>query len=327
MWTEYTGSDFEWDRIVASFSNAHPTHQYHWTVPPRNPDTVRRLLFIPVQTETPTAAIQFLHKKMRWGLHYFRSDGGLAGNHSALAELPLWLKTNIGCKFWYLRVFSRVTQTPSDVAQFRLAKFSPVKVKIHAGVSAKISLASPYCATYSGNWKHNLARALKKKLVVSFSETPPIEALMSIFKELETAKNIGNQFAENELRHLMSAFGPNLIVASVKSSSGELLSVRAALLLGTKAFDLLAVTSDAGRTQYASNLAFHALLEKCASEGVTFYDCAGIDQVNGKGVMQFKMGAGGEIFDYGGEWELASKNYIRAGVSALMKVKLSRNKN
>lgn len=326
MWTEYTGSDFEWDRLVASFSNAHPSHQYHWTVPAGNPDTVRRLLFIPAQTKTPTAAIQLLHKKMRLGLHYFRSDGGLAGDHFALAELPLWLKTNIGCKFWYLRVFSRVTQTPSDVAQFRLAKFSPVNIRIHTGVSAKISLTNPYCATYSGNWKHNLARAVKKKLVVSFSETPPLEALMSIYKELETAKNISNQFAVNELRHLMSAFGPNLIMASVKSSSGELLSVRAALLLGTKAFDLLAVTNDAGRTQYASNLAFHSLLEKCASDGVTFYDCAGIDQVNGKGVMQFKIGAGGELFDYGGEWELASSGAIRAAVSTLMKLKLALKK-
>ena len=326
MWTEYTGSDLEWDRIVASFSNAHPTHQYHWTVPPRNPDTVRRLLFTPAQTKTPTAAIQLLHKKIRLVLHYFRSDGGLAGDHSALAELPQWLKTNIGCKLLYLRVFSRVTQTPSNVAQFRLAKFSPVKVRIHTGVSAKITLTSPYCATYSGNWKHNLARALKKKLVVSFSETPPVEALMAIYKELETVKNISNQFADSELRHLMSAFGPNLIMASVKSSSGELLSVRAALIMGTKAFDLLAATSDAGRTQYASNLAFHALLEKCASEGVTFYDCAGIDQVNGKGVMKFKIGAGGELFDYGGEWELAANRAIRAAVSTLMKLKLALKK-
>jgi hypothetical protein len=326
MWDEYGGSAFDWDRIVASFDNAHPTHQYRWTMPGQKNCKVRHLLYVSSPGSSPTAAIQLLHKQSHGLINYFRSDGGLAGDHSTLRELSKWLNDSQRCKRWYLRVFSRAVHIESEVAWFNSSNFLPVQVRIHSGLSAMLTLSNPYRGTYSGNWKHNLARGVKKGLVVCDADMPSLNELISIYKELETVKNIGVQFNENELKHLMCSFGSNLVVAGIRSSSGELLSVRAALCFGGKAYDLLAATSEAGRLQYASNLAFHTLLEKCAGMGIVFYDCAGIDPVNGKGVMQFKMGAGGAKFEYGGEWELASKNYIRIAANALLRLKLALKK-
>ena len=155
MWSEYTGSAVEWDQIVASFDNAHPTHQYHWTIPDQKKSATCHLLYLPRNSNRPTAAIQLLHKQHVLGLHYFRADGGLAGDHSALTDLPNWVQASARHRPWYLRVFSRAVLVPNDVLQFKSAGFTPVETKIHTGISAMITLSTPYSGTYSGNWKHD----------------------------------------------------------------------------------------------------------------------------------------------------------------------------
>jgi hypothetical protein len=322
MWTEYSGSDFEWDKLVTSFENSHPSHLFHWTMATGRNGLVRRLVFSPAEGKPPTAVIQFLQKTLNFGWFYFRSDGGLAGDHSALSSLPAWASHTSGHKHWYLRVFSRTNRSAASTIEFQSAGFAPVENRIHTGLSAQINLTNPHLGAYTGNWKHNLARSQKKNLVISFPDAPSLGDLVSIFRNLQTIKNIGEQFSQAELHHIISAFGAKLIMVQVHSPTGQLLSVRAALVAGAKAFDLLAATSDSGRAQYASNLAFHRLLAKCAGMGVTFYDCAGIDPRHGKGVMQFKMGAGGLPFEYAGEWECSSNRFTGVIMNAAVKLKL-----
>lgn len=322
MWTEFKGMPDEWDRLVVSFDNHHPTHCYHWGDLHGQGRQIYRLVFTPVQTQKPTAAIQLVYRTLAPGFHYLRSDGGLAGDHSSLGDLKIFITTKIGSSNWYLRIFSRSSRSAQEIASFQSSSFNPPMSRIHTGISAGMELRSPYSGHYSGNWKHNLSRAKKRNLTVAIVHKISPSELAGIYRELELAKNIGEQFSHTELQVITEAFAANLIAAEVRTASGELLSIRAAIILGEKAFDLIAATNNQGRTSYASNLALHNLLEACANKGVQSYDFAGIDPEHGKGVMNFKLGTGATPFEYVGEWDFSPHTWVRLLANTLLCLKL-----
>lgn len=322
MWTEFFGGADEWDNLVVGLTTYHPTHLFHWVS--HNPPGTKalRLCYSPTPGAPPSAAIQMLKKKAAWGGPYFRSDGGIAGDFSTLPALTAWIESQEKKNWWYLRVLHRCERRAEDIVHCQAARFKPVLTRIHSGLSAQIPLTKPYVAKYSGNWRHNFARSMKKNLTVTHTHTPKYEELIEIYRQLEKTKGIAEQFSEDDLRHLSSSFGKNLLVAEVRNDQGQLISIRAALLLGKTAFDLFAATNELGRTSYASNLAFHSLLERSSELGVEAYDCAGLDPEHGKGVMQFKQGAGGAAFEYAGEWDCSSKPLIRILFNGLLMLKL-----
>jgi hypothetical protein len=322
MWNEFNGSPDEWDAIVMSFDNHHPTHCYNWGNIQSSGRKVYRLVYSPGSNHPPTSAIQLMHRKLAPGLHYLRSDGGLSGDYSSLDKLKLLITTKVGHSNWCLRMFIRGTRGPKLLASLLGAEFHPSLSRIHTGLSAALELRSPYLSNYSGNWKHNLSRARKRNLNSAIVHKISPSELAKIYRELELAKNIGEQFSPAEIQLITESLGTNLIASEVRSASGELISVRAAIIAGSKAFDLIAATNNQGRSNYASNLALHNLLEACANQGVQWYDFAGIDPQNGKGVMNFKLGAGATPFEYMGEWDYSPKNWVRNLANALMFLKL-----
>ena len=322
MWTEFSGTPDEWDALVAGLSHCHPTHLFHWLSLSSSGVTPLRLLFLPGPGVPPLAAIQLCKKRATWGGPYFRSDGGIAGDFATLPALLAWIKTRENKKWWYLRIFHRRERCADDIVHCQAAGFKPVLTRIHTGLSAVIRLTKPYVAKYSGNWRHNFSRSMKKNLSIAYTHEPKFEDVVAIYRQLEETKGLAVQFSEDELRHLTGSFAKNLLVAEVRNEQGLLLSLRAALLVNKTAFDLFAATNELGRTSYASNLAFHGLLEKCAEQGIEFYDCAGLDPEHGKGVMQFKQGAGGVAFEYAGEWDYGSRKFIQILFNGLLMLKL-----
>lgn len=322
MWTEFFGGADEWNALITGLDAYHPTHLFQWVshTPPRT--TGLRLVYSPSPGAPPSAAVQLFKKRAMWGGPYFRSDGGIAGDFSTLPALIAWFESRETGKWWYLRLFHRCERRADNILHCLASGFRPVLTRIHSGLSAQIRLTKPYAAKYSGNWRHNFARGLKKGLTVTYTHTPQCEEVIEIYRQLEKTKGLSEQFREDDLRHLCSNFGKSLLVAEVRNDQGQLLSLRAALLLGKTAFDLFAATNEVGRTSYASNVAFHSLLERSSELGAEVYDCAGIDPEHGKGVMQFKQGAGGSTFEYVGEWDYGSRPFLQILFNGLLMLKL-----
>lgn len=320
-WKEFVGSANEWDALVLRMGSCHPLNSYHWASQEIPGIRVVRFVFQKDSDASPEAAIQLLKKKLFLSGSYYRSDAGMIGDVSKLAGFLEYLRGIEGNPL-YLRLFQRTVRAATEVVVFQEAGLYPTLKPIHSGLSAGIELNSPYHGKYSGNWRHNLSRGSKKGLTVNHSNSCNINELKDIYRDLEKIKGLGSQFSESELIHLTTKFGSHLHVTEVRDDKNQLLSVRAALVLGKMGFDLFAATSEAGRTLYASNLAFHGLLTHCADSGVSFYDCAGIDPRHGKGVMQFKQGAGGQPFEYTGEWDFSPNPLIRRLFNFLLMLKL-----
>ena len=89
------------------------------------------------------------------------------------------------------------------------------------------------------------------------------------------------------------------------------------------AWDYIAITTPAGRKNYASYAVFWALAESCFQLGMRRFDLGGIDPINNRGVYDFKKGTGATQIDYEGEWDTAKPLWFRRIASMLIAQRLS----
>ena len=97
---------------------------------------------------------------------------------------------------------------------------------------------------------------------------------------MEYEKGISKQFSETEILNILNVFGDKILLYYATNSTGELLGLRGALLLGNNAVDFMAATTVIGRNTYSSYMLFWELTKKCKSLGVLNYDMGGIDKIN-----------------------------------------------
>jgi hypothetical protein len=80
---------------------------------------------------------------------------------------------------------------------------------------------------------------------------------------------------------------------------------------------MVAATNDLGRDACAAYSMIPSLLRHLSGKGIKKFDFGGIDPGNiaAEGVDHFKKGFGGSIIEYLGEWEIASSELVRVGMS------------
>lgn len=165
----------------------------------------------------------------------------------------------------------------------------------------------------SKNWRHNLRRCRKYNLLFNHWSPPDVDQLMAVYQEMEAYKEIRQQHSREELAKILELFGKGIVVYRCLDERGDLIAFRGCLIMGNKAWDLLAATTVKGRSFYASYQLFWQLIDHCQREGVTSYDMGGIDPKNNEGVYHFKKGTGAQEIKYLGEWEWATSEIMRLG--------------
>jgi lipid II:glycine glycyltransferase (peptidoglycan interpeptide bridge formation enzyme) len=138
---------------------------------------------------------------------------------------------------------------------------------------------------------------------------------MDDFKKVEGIKL---QMSAADIRSVQHFFGSDLVLIRMDDETGNLLSVRGALIQQTIAWDFIAVTAPEGRKTYSSNRTLIALAQECARRGCTALELGGIDQENNKGVFDFKNGTGARITTYLGEWERSTPSGLHKLVSMVL---------
>ena len=167
----------------------------------------------------------------------------------------------------------------------------------------------------SSNWSRNLKRSDRLTNSPYVWPNPDSQVIYDALNLMTEYKQVANQistFDSDSMNKLFSIFSSETVVVRVDDESGQLLSLRAGLLIGGKGWDIIAVTTPAGRKNYSSYAVFQKLTSELILSGCKEYDLSGIDAVNNPGVYNFKKGTGGTSFPYQGEWEISSPAFLRS---------------
>lgn len=325
-WQRFAGSTREWDALVMSLGARTPFQLSAWA-------TFRQTFnWNALRLVSPDGrrAVQLLTRAVG-PLHVAWAAGGPLGEPSQidLENLPSSVATLLGGKILYLRIADHSPQSETRERLFRRAGWSRPAREIVTNHTLIRNLHDSESASedgYSSNWSRNLRRGQQRNVTAEVWTSPDPVVIARLHRDVEATKGaFAADWRANEeaLRNLISSFGNQLRVVRAVDAAGQTLSIRAATIHGSYAFDFLAATSVEGRKCYASNVAMHELLVASAAQGATSYDFGGVDRQENKGVYDFKHGAGGFEHHYVGEFEYVTPRIAKPVVSKLIALRLS----
>ncbi|MFM7666438.1 MAG: lipid II:glycine glycyltransferase FemX [Actinomycetota bacterium] len=325
-WQPFVGTPADWDNLVIRLGARTPFQLSAWA---RFRETfgwqTRRLA-----SDDGLGAVQFLTRSVG-PLGVAWAAGGPVGTSSAdsLRELPTAVEHAVGRRMLYTRIADHHPFSNTRDEVLRQAGWSRPHRDIVTNqtlVRQLVLTGSSLSGDYSSNWSRNLRRGQQRNISADVWASPDLDAVARLHRDVENSKKSFNADwrAQTEaLCNVVSCFGNRLLLVRACNPAGEVMAIRAAIIVGAHAFDFLAATSAEGRRCYASNVAMHALLVAVSHRGATSYDFGGVDPRTNKGVFDFKHGAGGLEHRYVGEFEITSPRAIRPVLSKLMALRLS----
>ena len=306
-WTHFTEDDAAWDDLVSRHSLQSPFQGSAWA----NFRSADGWLPVRFSLIDGRGAIQFLVKQKLGVIAICWSAGGPVGSCSStdLAELPSAVRLALGSRITYLRVSDfRDLDSHADTTYLH-AGWEKSRYRISSDSSLVRSLSADPTqlrAGYSSNWSRNLRRGEQREISPEKWLNPDYSLMAEMYRDVvELKKSFSADWRADpeRLSRFVASFGDSLLIVRAVSPDQKTLSYRAAVQLGTVAFDILAATSYEGRKCYASHVATHGLLATLGGLGCTRYDFGGADQQQNSGVYNFKHGAGGHDYRYTGEWQ------------------------
>jgi vancomycin resistance protein VanK len=168
-------------------------------------------------------------------------------------------------------------------------------------------------------WRRNIKKAAKAGVVVSTVDltTPPaeLEAAIADFHELyvHTAERDG--FTARGLSYFkrmfdsLSAEDPDRIKLFLARHEGDLVAASIMVRVGVHTWYAYGASSSEKRDVRGSNAMQWAMIQNAIALGADVYDMRGITNTldtedSEVGLIQFKVGTGGEAVEYVGEWDL-----------------------
>lgn len=321
-WEQYVGRSKEWDGHVAALSGGF-YQTYGWA-------EVRRVagwqpLRLLARRDGQVIAAASVLVKSKFGLAVCWVPGGPVGVNEVLdSEFRIALRNTLNAKFLYCRISMLRADRENEAAFLVGSGWKRPSAAMSSGLTMSYSLAGDEAERMkraSGNWRHNLKRSRRYDLQIEHWKDPDLEAISSLYREMEALKSLPVQHSAAELSAIFMHCREQVVMYRCLASDGRLLAIRAAGLSGLTAMDLLAVASGEARKVYASHATLWALLEHCNRLGLHEYDLSGVDPVGNKGVYNFKRGTGANMVECLGEWEWASLPGLRHAVNFLVSSK------
>jgi vancomycin resistance protein VanK len=167
-------------------------------------------------------------------------------------------------------------------------------------------------ARMNQQWRRNIKKADKSGVVVAEHGTA---SDLKAFHELYAHTAERDHFTPRPLRYFETMFEalgaeePDRIRLYLARHEGDLVAATIAVRVGTHAWYSYGASSTEKREVRASNAAQWAVMRDALATGATVYDLRGItDTLDADdphaGLIQFKVGTGGEAVEYAGEWDL-----------------------
>lgn len=181
-------------------------------------------------------------------------------------------------------------------------------------------------------WRRNIKKADKSGVEVTATDagSPDLEADLTAFHTLyvETAQRDG--FTPRGLPYFqrmveaMGAEDPDRIRLFLARHEGDLVAATTLVTVGAHTWYSYGASSTAKREVRGSNAVQWAMLRRALAQGADVYDLRGItptlDPEDGHaGLIQFKVGTGGEAVEYVGEWDLPLRKTLYTAFDLYMK--------
>lgn len=162
-------------------------------------------------------------------------------------------------------------------------------------------------------WRRNIKKAAKEGVVVTTATTD--DAALAAFHELYVHTAERDHFTPRPLGYFrtmvtaLAAEDPERIRLHLAHHDGDLVAATIAIRVGGHSWYSYGASSTAKREVRGSNAVQWAMIQEAIAAGSCVYDLRGItDTLEAEdshvGLIQFKVGTGGEAVEYAGEWDL-----------------------
>ena len=316
-WVPFIGSSSDWDSLVYELGSTSP-FSYAALADSRSSGKWMVTRLVDLKEDRPVAAAQVLSVNLLGLLTLCWIPGGLCSATTTDAHRFLRsLSDHFGSRFVYCR-FS-LHQAFNKVGADSLSRDGWHQTRSTIGAKETFTLERRGAVLadttrLSANWARNLRRGHQRGNLVSIWSEPnaiEIHKLYDQLAEYKKSKGPRDIPSSDYLHRLFANSRNNLICVQVRNPEGELIAMRAAMVSGSSAWDLLAAANEAGRKSYASYVCAWKLIELLDEHGADHFDLAGIDQDENEGVFNFKKGLGGTRIQYLGEWEASRPYFLR----------------
>ncbi len=174
-------------------------------------------------------------------------------------------------------------------------------------------------------WRRNIKKADKEGVEVSQGGREDLAAFHALY--LETAKR--DHFTGRPLAYFetmwdaLRAEDPDRIRLYLARHQGDLVAATTWVRVGTHAWYSYGASSDQKREVRGSNAVQWRMIRDSVEAGATVYDLRGITEGVGAddpeiGLIQFKVGTGGEAVQYLGEWDKPVNRALYAAFQAYL---------
>jgi vancomycin resistance protein VanK len=164
-------------------------------------------------------------------------------------------------------------------------------------------------------WRRNIKKADKAGVVVSRSPAGDLDADLKAFHDLYVHTAERDRFTPRPLGYFrtmleaMRADDPDRITLWLAHHDGDLVAATIGIRVGTHTWYSYGASSTEKRDVRGSNAVQWAMMRHALAGGATVYDLRGITDTLDPddphaGLIQFKVGTGGEAVEYAGEWDL-----------------------
>lgn len=166
---------------------------------------------------------------------------------------------------------------------------------------------------YNRNWKRNIKKGIEHNLtfeIVSKVERKHFERFIEMFNEMAQLKGLNYTLS---LESLLAMFeNDNDFKLFFAYQNNQPVASRIVHLRNGIATDVFAANSNEARNSGATFFIMDQIFNYLKDQGVAKFDFARIPPSNhaSDSVYQFKIGSGGEVKQYMGEWVLYNNKYI-----------------
>lgn len=175
-------------------------------------------------------------------------------------------------------------------------------------------------------WRRNIKKAAKAGVEVTTGTRDDLAAFHTVYAE--TAER--DHFTPRPLSYFermwdaLSAEKPDRLVLYLAHHEGDLVAATTMVRVGQHAWYSYGASTTAKRDVRGSNAIQWQMIRDALAAGATTYDMRGITETldpddSHVGLIQFKVGTGGEAVEYLGEWDLPINRALHLGFVQYMK--------
>jgi peptidoglycan biosynthesis/recognition FemAB-like protein len=305
----------DWDQTLVRFDDCSPFQAYAW-------GEYRRGLgwepyhFVAFDDRNEVVAMmQSYVRRYPLSVGLVWSEGGPVGDLSVCDEsLQQAIASATRLKRIYCRFRCDRQRDINDVLRLSGQGWSLPWYPLTSGYSMLLDLTQDedrLLAACERNWRRNLSRSKDCNLTTEEWADPDVDEILSVFESMQKVKGLDEQHSVTELAQLLRTVNDQIVIYRCRDESGQTVSVGGTLVVGHRANSWLAATTERGRQLHASYAIYWALIQHCKKIGIRSFDLAGIDPVRNPGVFRFKRGTGATAVELLGEWDWASRPWLR----------------